>query len=113
VIDTDEWKEKIKLLRSKCDNHINWHIAQSNPSFEIWLYYHFHNEKPIVEEIGMTDSFKSYVNQKIKGGFDSRKHPKHLQTAIVNSERNFVNKDNELQEFSTNLHELAKQFLPL
>jgi len=26
-------------------------IAQSNPSFEIWLYYHFYEKKPNADEV--------------------------------------------------------------
>jgi len=113
VIDTDEWKGKIKALRSKCKHYSNWFIAQSNPSFEIWLYYHFHDRKPEIEEVKKINGFKAFVNQKIKGGFDSREHPKYIQTAVANSERNFEHEDNEPKQFSTNLHELAKQIIPL
>lgn len=64
VIDTDKWQEqgKIKVLRDFCE-HVNaeevaqhsehpvyqmWNIAQSNPQFELWHYYHIYNEKPLI-----------------------------------------------------------------
>jgi len=113
VIDTDEWKDKIKTLRRKCEGHANWLIAQSNPCFEIWLYYHFHDQKPLREQVENANGMKAYLNQQIKGGFDSRAHPKYIQTPVVNSEQNFANENDEPKEYSTNLHELAKQILPL
>ncbi|MBC7553975.1 MAG: RloB domain-containing protein, partial [Taibaiella sp.] len=42
VIDTDDWQDKIPKLKKSCSEYENWFVAQSNPSFEIWLYYHFH-----------------------------------------------------------------------
>ena len=41
VIDTDTWYEKIEELRSAVKKEKGWYIAQSNPCFEVWLYYHF------------------------------------------------------------------------
>jgi len=47
VIDTDRWNEgdKINFLKKfteeKNKNYHGWFVVQSNPSFEIWLYYHF------------------------------------------------------------------------
>lgn len=53
VIDTDSWGNKITDLRNFCksqnaglDNE-TWYVSQSNPSFEIWLYYHKFSEKPV------------------------------------------------------------------
>ncbi len=49
VIDTDRWNEgnKIGLLKTfvqeKKESYNGWFVAQSNPSFEIWLYYHFNS----------------------------------------------------------------------
>lgn len=79
VVDTDEWEEQglIKRLRTFCaekntgKNYIAWNVAQSNPSFEIWLYYHIYGTKPNDEDVSSYTSFKEYVNSKISGGFDS------------------------------------------
>jgi len=40
VIDTDTWGSHIPNLRLGCAGKTNWHVAQSNPCFEVWLYYH-------------------------------------------------------------------------
>jgi len=113
VIDTDEWGKQISDIKNECAKKQNWYVAQSNPSFEIWLYYHFYNQKPEVKEVETANGLKAYVNQKINGGFDNRKHPVYIQTAVINSEHNFEHEDNEPKHFSTNLHELAKQILPM
>ena len=42
VIDTDEWGNKIISLKDDCNTKQSWNVAQSNPCFEIWLYYHFY-----------------------------------------------------------------------
>ena len=57
-------------------------MAQSNPSFEIWLYYHIYDSKPTDEEVEKVHSFKEYVNSKISGGFNFQIHPVFLEDAI-------------------------------
>lgn len=42
VIDTDSWEGKITELRDRCKTKSNWFVVQSNPCFEVWLFYHFH-----------------------------------------------------------------------
>jgi hypothetical protein len=95
VIDTDRWNEgnKIEDLKSfveeKNKSYKGWFVAQSNPSFEIWLYYHFNSDIPNNEEVAASVSFKEYVATKIKGGFDNRSMPLEIQQATLNAEKNF------------------------
>jgi hypothetical protein len=67
VIDTDTWEEegKIASLREFCLSQNEsvterysevkpynaWNVVQSNPCFEIWLYYHFYDRKPVLEDV--------------------------------------------------------------
>src|SRR5690606_6755981 len=57
IIDTDHWNNggKIETLKSFCFSKNRsvkvWHVAQSNPCFEQWQYYHFFNEVPIHEKV--------------------------------------------------------------
>jgi hypothetical protein len=52
VIDTDRWNEgdKINALKTYVEERNKEYkgrfVVQSNPSFELWLYYHFNSEKP-------------------------------------------------------------------
>lgn len=79
IIDTDKWGEQIDTLRGKVSNHQNWFVGQSNPSFEVWLYYHFRDQKPQ----SSIDNWKEYLNTIVNGGFDNRKHPIYIETAIT------------------------------
>ena len=78
VIDTDTWEKegKITPLREFCaqlnvaipqkydeaKSYSAWNVAQSNPSFEIWLYYHFYDAMPTTDEVEKHASFKEYVD---------------------------------------------------
>lgn len=109
VLDTDpdkqqSRKEQIKILRNKCQEYIGWDIAESNPCFEVWLYYHKHSK---FEDIPDKNICKSY-----NGGFDSRRHPIFIEEAVENSKNNFhVDLNSNLSPGSTELHRLANSIL--
>lgn len=117
VIDTDRWNEgnKIGELRNyvedKQKSYNGWFVAQSNPSFEIWLYYHFNSEKPNDSEIKATQTFKDFVATKIKGGFDNRSMPLEIQQATLNAENNFEFENGQPKLYSTEVFKLAKQII--
>src|SRR5690606_40011560 len=55
VIDTDPDKdnsrvEQIVEIKSECSKKQNWFVAESNPCFEVWLYFHQNSELPRSEE---------------------------------------------------------------
>lgn len=109
IIDTDKWGVQIDNLRKNTANHKNWFIAQSNPSFEVWLYYHFEKEKP-KEKI---TNWKVFLNSLIKGGFNPNIHPVHIQKSITNSEANFSATNNQPDPVTTEVFILGKKILPL
>lgn len=126
AIDTDTWETegKIQPLRDFCEKQNNgikenydeikpydaWCVAQSNPCFEIWLYYHHFNSSPIMDEIENHASFKAFVNQCIAGGFDFQRDPVRLKDAIENAEANFkCDENNRLDIFSTEQFLLGKE----
>ncbi len=126
VVDTDTWEKegKIEPLRQFCSQknaaisleydevkaYSAWNVAQSNPSFEIWLYYHFYENKPVSDEVAKYASFKEYVNSTIAGGFNFEKDPVRVETAIVNAERNFqTDKESKLLEYSSEVYMLGKE----
>ena len=83
-------------------------VAQSNPSFEIWLYYHFNNVEPDKLKMRNHASFKQFVNSTINGGFDNRSMPVEIEKAIENSGRNFqINQDNQPSVYSTEVFKLG------
>ena len=127
VIDTDTWETegKITPLRKFCAtqnksfaNKLNevkpyhaWRVAQSNPCFEIWLYYHLYENTP--EDFdAKKERFKSYVNRIMPGGFNFDRHPQYLEAAINNAKFNFhTDKDGKVALFSTEMHLLGTEIL--
>jgi hypothetical protein len=109
IIDTDKWGDQINTLRENVSNHQNWFVGQSNPSFEVWLYYHFRNEKPQNE----VENWKEYLNTIVNAGFDNRKHPIYIETAITNAKINYATTDNVLGDVTTELFFLGQKILPL
>ena len=90
--------------------HCVWNVAQSNPCFEIWLYYHFYRSAPAIKEVDEFASFKQFVDSKINGGFKYESDPVRLKDAIANAEANFGHGDNEaIALFSTELMFLGKE----
>lgn len=120
VIDTDRWNENEKISRLKifCEqqmekNENRWEVSQSNPSFEVWLYYHFMEDKPKEEEVRAYTTFKEYLNYKIKGGFDARKAPINIRKAIDNSLKHFERDDRgQPIRYTTEVHCLAQSIYP-
>lgn len=115
VIDTDRWNEgnKINILKSfvteRNASYEGWYVAQSNPSFEIWLYYHFYTEKPLNTEVQSFTSFKEFVASKISGGFDNRSMPLEIQQAIDNAESNYESEAGQPNLYSTEVFRLGQQ----
>ena len=94
VFDTDKDKNEsrqpqICKVKAFCEQEEGWFIAQSNPCFEVWLSYHLSSKEPILEDSEKCSDWKEVVDKLIPGGFDSRKHPLYIETAIQNAEKNF------------------------
>lgn len=126
IVDTDTWEKegKIAPLRKFCaemnvsipieydeiKEYDAWNVAQSNPCFEIWQYYHFYEEKPVKYEIDKFETFKEYVNSVISGGFNFERDPVRLDEAINNSEKLYtLDKDKIIDLYSTELFILGKE----
>ena len=126
VIDTDTWEKdgKIAPLREFCSqenaaiplnydeikSYNAWNVAQSNPCFEIWLYYHIYGNKPISDDVGKFSSFKEFVDDCISGGFDFEKDPARLEDAIANTRKNFLVDENGIPSlFTSELYQLGME----
>lgn len=114
VLDTDPDKsnsreEQITQIKEKCNEKENWFIVESNPCFEVWLFFH-KNEKVIeFESDDFCKSWKQKVNESYEGGFDSRRHPIFIEEASINSEKNFQRGGNGRPiKGSSEVHQLAK-----
>ena len=126
VIDTDSWERegKISPLRDFCEeqnrrmvqecdevrSYSAWNVAQSNPCFEIWLYYHIFDGRPEEDEVDRYPTFKVFVDSSIRGGFDNEKDPIRLEEAILRAEKNSVWDGNgKLGLYSTEMYRLGRE----
>jgi len=75
VIDTDRWREQLHDIRQECNNHSHWRVAQSNPCFEVWLYFHAKAGIPPMQNIARCSNWKPYLPTIIQGGFNPDFHP--------------------------------------
>lgn len=129
VIDTDTWEEegKIASLRGFCNDqnatiserysevksYQGWNVVQSNPCFEIWLYYHFYDKEPDTSVVESYTSFKEFVSTSITGGFNFQRDPVRLQDAISNSSATFsIGSDGGPDLYSTEVFHLGEEILP-
>jgi RloB-like protein len=118
VFDTDIDKNnsrtaQIDRLRLECSKKSNWYAVQSNPCFEVWLYYHQFENKPTFEGYSLCSNWKIFVNDSYNGGFDSRKHPIYIEDASKNAKNNFST-ENEIPTISsTEVFRLANSIFPL
>lgn len=110
---TDSRKPQIQKIREECKQFKDWNIAQSNPCFEVWLYYHIKSEKPNFEENDSCKVWKQFVNSILAGGFQSNRHPIYIIEATKNAEENFESIDNVPTIGSTEVFNLSKSILPL
>ncbi len=118
VLDIDKDKHEsrepqIQTVIERCNGIDDWNIAQSNPCFEVWLYYHAHYVRAIFESSEKCANWKQYVNNSIKGGFDSRRHPIFIETASINAENCFQLENGKLNIGSTDVFNLANSIIPL
>lgn len=128
AIDTDSWEreDKIVPLRDFCKEmngqivdkfsevkpYNAWNVAQSNPCFEVWLYYHHYTTIPEQDEVEKYNSVKAFVNGQITGGFDYQRDQVRLQDAIENSVKNFRKQDNGNPDwFSTEQYQLGNDIM--
>lgn len=72
VLDLDHWsREAIDNLIDACKQTKNWHIAISNPCFEVWLNFH---SGPITNKGAECSDLKTMLGERIRGGF----HPNNI-----------------------------------
>lgn len=115
VLDTDPDKNnsrmrQIQIIRSKCDDEINWFVVESNPCFEVWLYLH-QNEVLSSPSLLVCSEWKRMVNRTISGGFDSRKHPVFISDAIRRAKNTLEDRKGELEPGTTQVYLLGESLI--
>jgi hypothetical protein len=108
VIDTDAWGEKVAQLRTNCNQHTDWYIAQSNPCFEVWLYFHLFEQPAIFEWAETCETWRAFLSQNVTGGFNSKKHPILIADAIERANNAFDSEDGMPAVGSTEVFRLGK-----
>lgn len=113
VIDTDRWRAQLHEIRRECATQKHWSVAQSNPCFEVWLYFHVREKLPDVKNMTQCKTWKSYLHTIIKGGFNPDIHPIAIETAIVSARASYAAIGYEPQPGSTELWILGDELIPL
>jgi hypothetical protein len=113
VIDTDRWREQLHEIRHECDKRRHWKVAQSNPCFEVWLYFHAKAALPLLADPSQCHKWKPFLPKIIPGGFNSDIHPIAIETAINNARASYVANGYFPQPGSTQLWQLGEELLPL
>jgi len=113
VIDTDRWREQLHDIRQECDLRPHWRVAQSNPCFEVWLYFHAKAQLPVLPSITQCNNWKPYLPTVIQGGFNPDYHPIAVETAIENSKAAYQATGYFPDPGSTQLWQLGEELMPL
>lgn len=113
VIDTDKWREQLHEIRQECEKHPHWKIAQSNPCFEVWLYFHAKALLPSLDNIALCSNWKPFLDKVIRGGFNPDVHPIAIETAITNSKAAYIANGYFPAAGSTQVWQLGEELLPL
>jgi hypothetical protein len=111
VIDTDRWRNQLLDIREECDMFHHWNVAQSNPCFEVWLYFHAKATLPELEDIGQCNNWKPHLPKVIKGGFNSDFHPASIDVAIDNAKKEFKSTGYYPDAGCTEVWKLAEELL--
>ena len=115
-VDMDKMQTRQPQIREVthfCKNQAEWHIVQSNPCFEVWLYFHIFKSVVKFEGDGKCSNWKSLVNKSLKGGFDSRKHPIYIQTAIKNAKNTYSESGAEPKKGCSEVYRLGDNMMTI
>jgi len=118
VLDTDKDKAdsrtpQLKQIKNRLKERDSWFLSVSNPCFEVWLYYHFFSEKPELDYPEKCPHWKRFLNESIRGGFDSRKHPIYIEKARSNALRTIDLVEGLPGLGCTEVYQLADSIIPL
>lgn len=110
VIDTDRWRQQIRELREHCAAINNHEVIQSNPCFEVWLYYHFTAEPPPAA-LTACRQFKPHLPTLINGGFNAGIHPVFIEEATVRAKAQYQAEGYTPKQGCTQVWELGESLL--
>ncbi|MCO5949523.1 RloB family protein [Mucilaginibacter flavidus] len=112
VLDKDRWSdEQLRGIQEYCEQQPNWHVAISNPCFEVWLYFHMKADIAASASVSCND-FKHEISTFDKGGYHALKYVPLLKEAIKNAENADTHPGHFMPGFKeTKMYELAKSVM--
>ncbi len=118
VSDVDHFMNDLLKIKPECEK-LSIPLIISNSCFEIWLYYGKFDAKPTdfsipADDLKISQSFKTYLDKKVKGGIDPVKAIFDISKNIQNARKNYAVDKNGIPElFSTNMFVLAEELWAL
>src|SRR5215471_16022645 len=83
VIDRDSWAEnELDEVAQLIGKRSNFYLALSNPSFELWLFLHFAENRPFNYRHQILPELKRLFGAYEKGDYDASKCVQFVQKAI-------------------------------
>ena len=111
VMDTDDWSDAQLMEVERACSDKGWHLAISNPCFEVWLYLHY-DDLP-TDFSGDCKAMKSLLHQVVQGGYSPETAIPNLAAAITRAENLLADTPDRLPgPLQTQLHLLAKAIQP-
>lgn len=112
VIDTDRWNEdQLRTIAKYCEKYPNWHVALSNPCFEVWLYLHKKSSMNLSGNVSCK-RLKREIGSFDKGGYQAELYIPFLPEAIAHAKELDKHPDYFLPEkLSTKVYQLAEALL--
>lgn len=107
VMDIDKWPfQLIKSIHEDCKQYNNWHLALSNPAFEVWLYMHLDD----IDELPENVKFKTMLHEKTGGANSAEDYSSKIEYAIAQAEKKDQNPENFMPaERRTKVYLLVKE----
>ena len=111
IVDTDSWKNQLHELSQICDATKNWFIANSNPCFEVWLFYHISCVR-IKED--NPQRMKRLLGELTPGGYNLNTYISKMNDAIACAGEIDQHKTNSIADVGVSkVYKLAAKILEL
>ena len=119
AIDKDRWPDaQIKLVAAHCSTHKNYHLALSNPRFEIWLVLHYKDLSGLsaieIKDHSERDKIKrKWAHIKCAAKINSNNYVvEHIEKAIENARKLETKPDSRWpQAIGSHVYRLAEPLL--
>lgn len=117
--DVDEFSEELIGYLKDNDISTTYRWVISNPSFEIWLFYHYFDKPTILQHgIGLSERdrsnwLKEYLNTLIPGGVKTTQSIYDVEPAIENSKNNYTEHEGFPLLYSTQMHIVADSIISI